>query len=820
MQVQVLNRYIRWGVPLALCLAAGCGVGNDDGDLFDPVDGATSDAGGTNSDVGPVDADADGERDTDALDAGDASDAVTTDSGTMDSGPADATMSDSGTDADAGTERCVDDETFFEARVQPAVIDALCVSCHTASGAAGGSDLVFVGPIVPDYLEENREALADIAGYQRDGQSIVLLKPSGRVEHGGGTVAAVGSEPYLILEEFVARLSDPVVCDDVSEPETDDGVLTLDSRAALRRVSLLLLGRIPTDDEVAAVRSGGDGALRTVVRAMMDDEVFVERVAEMFNDALLTDRYLAGTRGVQLLDGDRFPMRYWYEAYDDGREGPFRAALNEAVAREPLALIEHIVRTDRPFTELLTADYVMVNDYTARSYGLSDAEPDLDDPASHVFRAARLEGQSHAGVLTTTAFLNRFPTTPTNRNRHRARVFFDRFLATDILALADRPIDPTVSDYHNPTLNDPTCTVCHAMLDPVAGAFQNWDDGGHWGPRDEGWYPEMDIPGFGDLELPAVERGAALGWLAEQAVRDRRFTLAMVHIVWRALMGQEPLRRPGDDSDSVALAAWEAQRSLFDEVAAAFEAADHDIKVLVLELVLSDAVLASAADEATAPGPLLTAGPARLLTPEELSRKIESTTGYPWRNRAIDRDYLLDRYRLLFGGIDSDAVIDRLRDPNGIILAIAERMAYDVSCRITVRDWSLDAADRRLFPFVETTFVPETADGFAIPEAQARIRQNLVYLHDRLLGEQLDPDSEEIDATYALFYDVWADGISAYRAGDVSRDLPWQCRSRQNFWTGEDLPLDRRIERDDNYTVRAWMAVTAYLLGDYRFLYE
>ena len=35
------------------------------------------------------------------------------------------------------------------------------------------------------------------------------------------------------------------------------------------------------------------------------------------------------------------------------------------------------------------------------------------------------------------AWLNRFPTTPTNRNRHRARIAYDLFLATDILKLGE-----------------------------------------------------------------------------------------------------------------------------------------------------------------------------------------------------------------------------------------------------------------------------------------------------------------------------------------------------------------------------------------------
>ncbi len=38
--------------------------------------------------------------------------------------------------------------------------------------------------------------------------------------------------------------------------------------------------------------------------------------------------------------------------------------------------------------------------------------------------------------------------------------------------------------------------------------------------------------------------------------------------------------------------------------------------------------------------------------------------------------------------------------------------------------------------------------------------------------------------------------------------------------TGEDLPEERRVRRDEDYTMRAWMAVVTYLLSDYDFLYE
>ena len=126
-------------------------------------------------------------------------------------------------------------------------------------------------------------------------------------------------------------------------------------------------------------------------------------------------------------------------------------------------------------------------------------------------------------------------------------------------------------------------------------------------------------------------------------------------------MRDEPLANPGEGADETARLAFQAQRDLFDRVATAFIADDHNLRTVVRELILSDAFRARGAGDDVPAWALLTAGPARLLTPEELSRKIEAVMGYPWRNRPQDVDYLLDRYRMLYGGIDSDAVVERLQ---------------------------------------------------------------------------------------------------------------------------------------------------------------
>ena len=91
------------------------------------------------------------------------------------------------------------------------------------------------------------------------------------------------------------------------------------------------------------------------------------------------------------------------------------------------------------------------------------------------------------------------------------------------------------------------------------------------------------------------------------------------------------------------------------------------------------------------------------------------------------------------------------------------------------------------------------------------MRANIQYLHRYLLGEELALNSPEITETYALFSAALQDG------GSVA--LPSRCVRTKNLLTGETLS-GGGLKTDPNYTIRAWMAVVAYLLSDYGFLYE
>ena len=130
-----------------------------------------------------------------------------------------------------------------------------------------------------------------------------------------------------------------------------------------------------------------------------------------------------------------------------------------ALLDEPMPLVEHIVRNDRPFTEVVTADYIMVTPYTVRGYGIFDEVrdrfEDADDYLEYIpVKLKALKGRSrgtdqesatgdypHAGILSTFQYLRRYPTTETNRNRLRARMYYLHFLGVDALELAARVSD-------------------------------------------------------------------------------------------------------------------------------------------------------------------------------------------------------------------------------------------------------------------------------------------------------------------------------------------------------------------------------------------
>ena len=87
-----------------------------------------------------------------------------------------------------------------------------------------------------------------------------------------------------------------------------------------------------------------------------------------------------------------------------------------------------------------------------------------------------------------------------------------------------------------------------------------------------------------------------------------------------------------------------------------------------------------------------------------------------------------------------------------------------------------------------------------------QVRETIVRLHDKLLGEQRPLDHTEIERTFQLFTGIISD----------AKAQP-NYEPRETYFCGgrEDFHVD-----DPHYTVRAWRGVVTYLLRQHEFLYE
>ena len=517
---------------------------------------------------------------------------------------------------------------------------------------------------------------------------------------------------------------------------------------------------------------------------------FNEFLIRASNDRLLTDRHLDRTidieNQVNFVDLANTNWEMSKAAIDAGHEFPYqdpsyirwKQAVDYGFARAPLELIAHVVQNDLPYTEILTADYIMANPFAAKAYGATTQFENPNDPfefkPAEILTYYRTDDSKivreedprarwianpgnlstdypHAGILNSTVFLLRYPTTATNRNRARSRWTYYHFLGLDIEKSASRTTDPVaLADTDNPTMKNPACAVCHRVMDPVAGSYQNYGEEGlyrdAWGgldslanlykyPEDgsetpyrsgDTWYRDMREPGFGSALAPNADN--SLQWLANQIVADPRFAEATVKFWWPALTGVEVLTPPEDESDSdfqARLTASTAQLAEVRRLADAFRQGiaggrPYNGRDLLAEIALTPWFRAESVAEAdpVRDAALAHAGVERLLTPEELDRKTEAITGYLWgRELRIEasrmKSYLNatqahnSRYELMYGGIDSDGITSRAGDVTPLMAAVAQRHAIEISCPVVQREFYLMPENqRRLFRGIDRSTTP------------------------------------------------------------------------------------------------------------------
>lgn len=748
---------------------------------------------------------------------------------------------------------------YYSENVEP-LIGEKCAGCHRLGGKAAATSYVLAPSAVAGFLEKNLEVVRQLALTEQSGKSLWLLKPTLQIPHEGGQVIQIGDPSYNAMLGLVVRLKNDEVC----EPKQSGyftGVELHGPAGTLRKAAIILAGRLPTDAEYAFVEQNGFPGVEAVLDEMMKEPAFNEWLHMTFNDIFITDLYINGGSGIlQCPDpADQDPELPVFECYSDPlwyqTEGQamiqqygftgfeeLELYVDTSIAREGTALIQHVVNNDLPFTEVLTADYTMVTPLSMRSFGATLVDGyafTTNNPLE--FQPARVENRPHAGVLTSFAWLSRHPTTPTNRNRARARKLHKWFLATDILSFSKQPVNQSATTADNPTRDDPNCSLCHAVNDPLAGTFQAFNEFGLWTATPQ-WYPEMWPPGFAGEAMPNTEANAGLQWAVKRVVRDERFPIGAVYNAYRGLIGRNPMVAPDDYADPLfqhKFRGFIAQANTFRHIGDNFRANNFNFKTILKDMVMTpyfrakNAVALSPEQQAL----LADVGMARLLPPEMLHRKINAVLGIPWVEQGIRSPNLnydprnpgqVGQYQLYYGGIDSDTTTDRVSEPNGVMAAVTDRMAIQMACRAVPDDFAQEAENRKLFPMVQLngkqedpmTLAPETPNGIAIPLAQQGVKEAIVHLHDRVLGEKLSVDDAEVEQTYQLFLETWNEGKQGITDMSLGEQLLQECAATAEFYSGMSYPAERQVTNDPNYVVRAWMAVLVYNLGQFEFIFE
>ncbi len=824
-----------------------------------------------------------------------------------------AGSSDGGDDTPSEREpNCTESDSAFFSRAIWPTLSATCATCH---GTTNASNLTF--------STDESSAYDSVRSYIEQFGDAFVNKPTNQngSGHAGGQQITPESDLALDFSEMVSRVEQPVTdCQDTGEQAQEAGfadVTNISVARTVRKASILLQGRLPTDNEIAQAEASDDG-LETVLSRYLDGDEFDEWLMNSANDHLLTRKYFTGqTEAQEALAADTYNYTGLYnrtsvafdaaEAADVACEAAGGSPASDAeqaecvnaytlrrqanitysetqraLAEEPLELIRYVVNNNRPYSEVLTADYMMMNPFTydaldGSSWTTAYDEMDPTDWRPGNVRQYRVAwnttlqaktGQEFvpsAGILSSPVFQLRYPSTDTNRNRARARWTYYYFLGIDIERLAVRAMDAEeLKNVTNPGAEGTSCFGCHQVMDPVAGAFQSWGNAGQYLVRNgedslpqlyvddnedyvEGdqWYRGQLIPGFNGTDMPAyTEFGKAsshedgLQWLAEQMVADDRFATGTAKFWFKGLFGRDPLLAPTEPADaqySTQLQAYLDEQELIGEWAETFRNNDLNLKTLLVEMMMSPLFRGESIDSTDMYrlAALDSMGIGRLLTPEQLERKLLATTGFEWRYYWQTEGKLLESYYMFYGGIDSDGITERADVLNSMMFSVVDRMANELSCELVAQEFWPDMP-RFLFEGVEITTDPNTAEG------EAAIRSTIMNLMWHLWGISDTAEQDALWALYKALYDqrIADEDISNYLSvndDDDSRDE--HCVFADYDETdGIDIEMNwgditdwRDVEHirshlgsyyNPEQTLRPWVGVLAAMLTDIQFITE
>jgi mono/diheme cytochrome c family protein len=319
----------------------------------------------------------------------------------------------------------------------------------------------------------------------------------------------------LVSAEFLLRVeTDP--------PRTPPGsVYRINDVAVASRLSFFLWNSIP-DEELLTLaeqkRLNDPAVLDRQVRRMIADPRF-DSFVETFAGQWLFLRNLAASVPVQ----QNFPD------FDD--------TLRQAFRTETELFFKSVIHEDRSALDLLRADYTFLNERLAGHYGIAGVKGTrfrrvTIPPGS---RRAGLLGQG--SILTVTSYPDR--TSPVVRGKWILENLLGTpppspppgvpplkppSFATKVLSVRERMVD------HR---RNPPCAGCHAMMDPLGLALENFDAVGKWRALDESGGP-IDASG----SMPDGTKFDGADGLRQALLGSDRFVMTLTEKLMTYALGR------------------------------------------------------------------------------------------------------------------------------------------------------------------------------------------------------------------------------------------------------------------------------------------
>lgn len=409
-------------------------------------------------------------------------------------------------------------------------------------------------------LDPRREAGRLLLGFVAD----AFRRPVGQID----------VEPFLSLFDRAARRGDPfeaavrlalkaiLVSPDFLyrlefSPESP-GLHPLSNHKLASRLSYFLWGTMP-DAELRQLADLG---------RLWEDEVLasqVDRLLDHPRSRFFARAFIGQWLGTKDVGGRVAPTLNEIQHY-------YTPQIASDMREEPVLLFQRMLQEDRSLLDFVSADYTYLTERLARHYGMQDTVQ------GNYFRLVSVEDGRRGGLLGLGAVQ------AMNSEYKRTSPVLRGVWVLDVLLGTKIPSPPpdipalgangeakgrrTMREMLDEHRANPSCAVCHDLIDPIGFAFEHYDWLGRWRDADDQGRP-IDASGA----LPSGERFDGLAELREVLLRKED---EVVRHIARKILGYA-LGRAVSDRDHCAL----------ETAVKRIESSNYGTRSLVREIVLS-----------------------------------------------------------------------------------------------------------------------------------------------------------------------------------------------------------------------------------------